>query len=125
MEAVTAIGDRPDLWVAAPADGEASQHVNVGICQWRLFPPCLLNSRRWLCWMRTQRSGDGKISEAAPDNLPVNAKAEAPNPTGMQPRVRYWGERGGEEGETESSDLAVHGKLRCFTRKSSRRAKDM
>lgn len=69
MEAVTAIGDRPDLWAAAPVDGEASQslsqtqHGDAGICQWRPFPlylPCN-DFRRSLgdgYWMRYERPGN-------------------------------------------------------------------
>lgn len=36
-----------------------------------------------------------KISEATPDNMPMNAKAAAaaPNPTGMQPSWSFGGER--------------------------------
>lgn len=73
--------------------------------------------------MRNQRSGDGEISEATPDNLPVDAKAGAgaPNTIGMEPEVI--GESAAAKRETETSDSAVHGKVRYFTRITSRRAK--
>lgn len=65
---------------------------------------------------------NGKMSEATPENLAVNAKTgpEAPNTIGMEP-----GAIGGvaAKRETKSCDLAVHEKLRCFTRKTSRWAK--
>jgi hypothetical protein len=77
-----------------------SQRVAAGICQWRPFPLCLLNNNfpRSLgdgyarCGIRGQAI-DGKISEATPDNLPVNAKAgaAAPNPTWMQPKGPAFG----------------------------------
>lgn len=123
MEAVTATGDMPDLWVVAPADVEASQHNGAGVCQWRTFPPCLLKNgfRRTL--------GDGYAGCGIRGQAMVKYPKRRPRICPSMPRPGRGAEYGWDgaevigKRETQSSDLAVHGKLRYFTRKTSRRAK--
>lgn len=95
MEAVTAIGDRPDLWAAAPADGEASQSQSqlgdAGICQWRPFPLSLPsnNIRRSLgdgyagCGTRSGDGWQNIRSDARLSARGCQARGAAPNPTGI------------------------------------------